>query len=545
VGLHAPLLNTATHRRGARGLGTVLLWAYTAVDCVRTKRWLACRPAPSRALGSIDIQIANSSNPQPAPLGLGLKAAYGAGSAAYGIKDNGFNYFLLLYYSQVLGLDAALVGVAITTALVLDAISDPVIGYWSDNLRSRWGRRHPFMYAAALPISLSFFMLWNPPESLTDTGLFWYLLLFAVLIRTFITAYETPSAALAPELTEDYDERSSLISFRYYFAWTGGNCMTVLMFFFVFPAMVTVSVADGRFNRDSYEIFGIVASALIFLSIMVSSLGTHRRIPHLKQPPPERALSPRKVFAEFRETLSERSFLALFGAALCGAVATGFAASLTFYILTFFWEFSSFETGTITLGTFVAALIGLFLAPLVTRRLGKKRGAIVVGLIAFIGSPMPMALKLLGWLPDDDTFVFYFVLITGIVDVGLIICYQILVASMMADLVELSELKTGRRSEGVFSAALTFVRKSVQGLGLLLASLVLSLADFPAGANVAEVPTAAAERLAMFYIPTILVIWMTMMAVISRYRLDRGTHEANLRALQSARAERAAAEPAG
>jgi len=78
---------------------------------------------------------------------------------------------------------ARLVGIAIIAALVIDAISDPIVGYWSDNLRSRWGRRHPFMLAAALPVALSYFLLWNPPAGWSQTGIFWYLLLLAVISR--------------------------------------------------------------------------------------------------------------------------------------------------------------------------------------------------------------------------------------------------------------------------------------------------------------------------------------------------------------------------
>ena len=87
------------------------------------------------------------------PLSVGTKTAYGFGAVAYGVNNVGFDYFLLLFYSQVIGLDPRLVGVAIIVALVVDAISDPIVGYWSDNLHSRWGRRHPFMFAAAIPSS--------------------------------------------------------------------------------------------------------------------------------------------------------------------------------------------------------------------------------------------------------------------------------------------------------------------------------------------------------------------------------------------------------
>ena len=473
-----------------------------------------------------------TTNIEAPPISLWQKCAYGFGSVAYGVKNNGFDYFLLLFYSQVVGLDPRLVGIAITTALVFDAVSDPVVGYWSDNLRSKWGRRHPFMYAAVIPVTASYFLLWNPPADMSESGLFWYLLVLSVTIRTFITAYETPSSALAPELTDNYDERSSLLSFRYYFGWTGGNAMSVFMFFFLFPLMATATIEDGRFNRESYEIMGIVASAFIFISIMVSAAGTHARIPHLKPPPEQRRITLGMVFREIFETLSNRSFIFLFLSSLMGAIATGLAAALAFYFYTYFWEFSSIETGVITIGVFGSVVIGSLLAPVLSRKMGKKRGAIVVGLVAFLGAPLPVALRLLGILPDNgDDFVFWFVFVTGMIDVGLIICYQILFASMIADLVEESELQTGRRNEGVFYASVTFIRKCVQGLGLMLASFVLYVAGFPAGAAVGEVPPEAIWNLGAFYVPTILALWMTMIAVISGYKLDRNQHEENLRKL--------------
>jgi Na+/melibiose symporter-like transporter len=354
-----------------------------------------------------------------------------------------------------------------------------------------------------------------------------------------MTFYETPSAALVPELTDDYVERSSLISYRSYFGWTGGNAMTVLMFFFLFPAMATETIADGRFNRDSYELMGIIASVLIFTSILVSVVGTRSRIKYLKQPPPPRRITLATVFREIFESLANPSFVALFIAALLGALATGLAASLAFYFYTYFWEFSSVETGLITMGVFIAAIIGFVLAPIVTRRIGKKMGAMIIGLIAFLGAPLPILLRLLDVLPENGTpFVFWFVFTAGVIDLGLIICFQILYTSMMADLVEQSELKTGRRSEGVFFSSVTFIRKSVQGFGLLLASFVLHLAQFPSGAGVGQVSDEAVWRLGAYYVPTILTIWLLMMAVISRYRLDRAEHEENLRKLALSRNSR-------
>ncbi|MFN9149423.1 MAG: MFS transporter [Hyphomonadaceae bacterium] len=468
------------------------------------------------------------------PPSLATKISYGFGAIAYGVKDNGFGFFLLIFYSQVLGVDARLIGLAMTIALFLDALSDPIVGYWSDNFRSKWGRRHPFMYASALPVAASFFLLWNPPEGWSDMALFWYVLVISVLIRTCITFYETPSSALAPELSDNYDQRSGLLSLRFFFGWTGGNLMAVIMFVVLFPAFVTPTIPNGQFNKDAYSTYGLIASGLIFVAIMVSSLGTHRRISHLKAPPPKRSLSIGLVFKEIFETLANRSFIALFLAAIFGSIASGLSASMTFYFTSFFWGFTPQQTGLLTISVFVSAILGAVMAPIVTKSIGKKQGAIIIGLVAFLGAPLPIVLRLLGVMPENgDPSLFWIVMLANMVDTGLIICFQILSASMLADLVEDAEIKTGRRSEGIFFAASTFIRKSVQGLGVITAGFVLAAAHFPAGVKPDQIPEEALTRLGLYYVPTILFLWLTMLAIMSTYRLKREDHENNLRELAS------------
>jgi Na+/melibiose symporter-like transporter len=221
-----------------------------------------------------------------------------------------------------------------------------------------------------------------------------------------------------------------------------------------------------------------------------------------------------------------------------GAIAAGMAAALAFYLSTFFWGFTPLQIGLQTIAIFLSAVIGAALAPVVTRTLGKKHGAMIVGLIAFVGAPLPIVLRLADLLPEGPTpFVFWFVLVTGTIDVGLIICFQILAASMMSDLVEQAELKTGRRSEGIFFAASTFINKMVAGLGVMAATFVLTLAQFPAGADPSQVPPDAIWRLGAYYVPSILVLWLSMMAAISTYRLDRAGHEENLRRLAERKRE--------
>ena len=150
-----------------------------------------------------------------------IRVLFGSGSIAEGTKNTAFNVFLLYYYNNVLGLSGTLSGAAILLALCVDAITDPLVGSISDNFRSRWGRRHPFMYAAAVPMAVCFYLLFNPPAGMADMELFAWLTVFAVGVRVSMTFYAIPSASMIPELTTHYDERTTLVSFRFFFrvAW--------------------------------------------------------------------------------------------------------------------------------------------------------------------------------------------------------------------------------------------------------------------------------------------------------------------------------------
>ncbi|MEM1196083.1 MAG: MFS transporter [Pseudomonadota bacterium] len=473
-----------------------------------------------------------TANASATPLKRLTKLAFGLGAVAPGVIKSGFSFFLLIFYSQVVGLDAWYVGLAVTIALVFDAISDPMVGYWSDNLRSKWGRRHPFMYMAALPISASFFFLWVPPAGASQITLFWYLLVLSIIIRTAMTFYHTPNSALGPDLTTDYQERTKLYSLRYFIAWTGANMVSVFMFIAVFPKFQTEEYEAGQFNPDAYVSFGLIGSCVILASILVSSLGTHSRIKYLNTPPSKRDLTLKLVFKELFETLSERSFISLFVAALFAAVATGMSTGLSLIFMAYFWGFTEEQIGVFSLSTFAAAFVGFVLAPFVSRTVGKKYGAMIVGLVAFGGYPLPIVLRLMDVLPPNGTpFIFWFLSAVNVIDTGLIICFQILFASMIADLVEQSELKTGRRSEGVFTAAETFVKKAVEGLGVLFASAVLFLAGVERGADASEVSADSIWYVGAYYVPTVLSLWLIMIAVISTYRIDESSHKENLRQL--------------
>lgn len=458
------------------------------------------------------------------------KFFYGFGSVAYGVKDNGFSFFLLLYYNQVLGLPLQWVGTGIFAVLIFDSISDPIVGRVSDNLHSKWGRRHPFMYAAVIPVALSYFFLWNPPEGISDGSLFAYFIIMAAIVRTTITLYEIPSSALVAELTDDYDERTSFLSFRYFFGWWGGLTMAVLSYQFLL--VPTDENPIGILNKNGYQTMGLIASCIMVFAILTSCLGTHKYIPYLRQPPAKQPFSLSRTAHELWETLSNRSFIALFAAAIFAAMSAGMSSSLDIYLNTFFWEMDNTDLANINLSYFGSALFALVFAPFVGKKLGKKKGAIIIAVLGALMAPSPYVLRFLGWFPENGTpEVFWALLGVRMFDVMLIVASSILIASMVADIVEESELKTGRRSEGLFFAARNFIAKSISGVGVLIATTVLTFINFPEGAKPGQVDPEVVLDLGMVYAPLMFCFYMMSVLILFAYRISREDHSENLRRL--------------
>jgi Na+/melibiose symporter-like transporter len=461
---------------------------------------------------------------------LWTRIAFGVGGAAEGIKNNGFEYALLFFYSNILGVEAGLVAVALLIALVVDAISDPVVGYWSDNMRTRFGRRHPFMYASLIPVAVTYYFTWNPPAGVSGNDLFIWLLACTILVRLSFTFFDVPSTALAAELTQDYDGRTSLMAIRTFLGWFGGLSIQILLFWFLL--VPTPEIPIGVFNIDGWNTYGTVAAVCIFFAVLICAAGTHGHIPHLKAPPAARNLTIGKIFKEIFETISNPSFRALFLATLFGLIASGISATLNQYINTIFWGFDNQQIATITAAVYISAILALIIAPMVGKTFGKKRGAITIGALAFSIAPLPVILRLLGLLPPNGSDeLFNIIIFITIFDLALIIATQMLMGSMVADIVEDSEIQTGRRSEGIFFAGISFIRKLSQGAGVMTASAVLAVAGFSAGGGGAGASEDSIRLLGWGYAISLLTAWTLMLLCVSFYKISRQSHADNLATL--------------
>ena len=464
--------------------------------------------------------------PRP-KVGLSTKLFYGLGSVAYGVKDNGFSAFLLLFYNQVLGLPAPWVGAAIGIALVVDSVLDPVIGQISDNWRSRWGRRHPFMYFAAVPAALAFYFLWRPPTGLSDGQLFAYLLVAAVVVRSLITLYEIPSTALGPELSENYDQRTSLFGFRFFFGWWGGLTMTVLALGFLLRPDATHPV--GQLNPAGYAAYGAVSALIMIGAILISAAGTHKFIPHLKVPVNTARFDLKVWLAAMRVILGNRSFRAIMASALFSSMAGGLGLALNSYFVTYFWQLSSASYAALLGAAYIAALCALLISPILSKRFGKKPVTIGLYTLSALILPLPFLLRLLGFFPINGSGLLVPLLFANsALALSLTITASIMGTSMIADIAEDIEVKTGNRSEGLLFSAASVVNKSVTGIGIFASGVILSLVHFPEGAKPGEVPQAILNHLVVTYVVVAALIHGAALLCLLGYDISRKRHEDNL-----------------
>jgi len=466
------------------------------------------------------------------PVGIGTKLVYSVGAIANAVKMRAISTFLLIFYNQVIGLDASVVATIIMITLFFDAVVDPTIGQISDNFRSPWGRRHPFMYAAALPVAVLFFLLWNPPANWSPGEIALYLLVVLIGIRFFDTFFELPASALLPELVGDYDKRTDLYTIRMFFAALGGLGMTVAAYQYFMAENPDGS--GGVLSREGYFDYALVGALIIFAAIMICTLGTHRQIPYLHQAPARR-VSIGAMIREVGATISNRSYIVAVLSGVFTAVASGVKNGLDIYWGLYFFEFTQAQiAGLATIGV-VAAVTGVVSAPFFGRWLGKKRAAIWLYTLALAIGVTPILFRLLGIAPANHTAELYlFVATETFINGAFAAATGVMLVSMMADVVEDAAVKTGRRSEGLLFSADNFFKKAVSGVGVFTAGLILTIVSFPTGARRGQVDPDILTNLALIYLPIVVVLYGTAIGCLFLFRIDKQTHEENLRRLRSA-----------
>jgi len=457
-----------------------------------------------------------------------MRWAYGFGSAANGVNSKVLGAFVLIFYHQVVGLDPGTVSLIITFALIVDAVVAPLIGLVSDNLISRWGRRHPFMAIAMILYPVAFVLLWNPPGGLTSTELGLWLLATLVAVRVLDTLYELPCSALLPELVRDYDERTKLAALRYCIGVATATTVSLLAYN-VF--MREGSGGSGGIDeRPGWTGFSVTCALIALAAIASSTLATFSRVPGLRKPIARR-LNPAVLLSELAGTLGSRSFLVTTAFGGLAAVATGLNFALNVYFLLYFWGLSQAQMGLLTIGTLMAAAMALTAAPWLGRRLGKRRAAMILAVLSCLACNGPLLARVVfDVMPANGSGALFAILfLQAMIFPACTAGYSILLTSMIADMVEEAERRTGRRSEGLLHAAETLFKRIISGGGTLAAGWILKQVAFPADAARTGAPDETLQAMGLLYIPMSVSFSAMAIVVMSFYRLDRQTHQANLR----------------
>jgi GPH family glycoside/pentoside/hexuronide:cation symporter len=395
------------------------------------------------------------------PLDLRTRLGYGVGELSKEIPGSILVFFLLFFFTDVVGLSPGLAGSVLMVGKVWDAINDPLVGWLSDRTQSRWGRRFPWMIYGAIPLGLSFWLLWLMPPLATQGQLFGYYCLVLILFFTAMTAIAIPHSTLAAELTQTYDERTQLASFKSAFS-IGSSIFALVI------AQLVFAIVPGINQR--YAILGAICGVLIIVSVFACVWATSPRYWQLQGHRLNvESVSPLPILQQFRIAFSLRPFLYVMGVYLCswvGLQAT--AAILQYFVIN--WMGLSVQHFTqmvlVVQGTALAMM--LFWSP-VGQRFGKRA-------IYCWGIPLTVAAQMGLFLLQPGQVV-------GMYALGVLAGFGLSTAylvpwSMLPDVIDLDELQTGQRRDGIFCSLMIQLQKFGTAISIFLVGKILEGAGY-------------------------------------------------------------------
>jgi GPH family glycoside/pentoside/hexuronide:cation symporter len=450
-------------------------------------------------------------------LSLSQKIIYGLGDWGTSAATAARALFWLFFLVSVVGLDASVAGTVILIGRIWDSINDPLIGMVSDRMNTRWGRRRPFLLFGAVPFGLSFFLLFIVPPIENEVFLAIYYGFVYLLFDTMYTIVNVPYSALTPELTEDYDERSTLAGWRMAIA-----ILAALIAGATFQLMaedrVAVMFESTMGISGSLKAGYAITAALWSITLMIPPFVLFRTVREPQRVPPDKG--PLRPWQTFLEVFSNRPFriasiVYLLSFTTADMVITVLVWFLVFYI--------GADPGFVSLTVGLVLSIAFFSMPLnvkLMHTLGKKRTFIaamaVYAIVLFFISQAPRG---------GFTYVLIAALFAGF-GYGAV---NVIPWAMVADVVEEDELKSGKRREGIYSGYLVFFRKLATAITIFGVTRVLAATGFiettTGSIQYIEQPESAlnALRFLVGIAPAIMLI--VAIAVAFRYPLDRQTHE--------------------
>jgi GPH family glycoside/pentoside/hexuronide:cation symporter len=434
-------------------------------------------------------------------LSFGQKIAYGFGDVIVAIRQTAFQFYLLPFYTDVVVLAPGLAGLGRMLGLVWDGVNDPVTGYLSDRTSTRLGRRRPFLIGAALPMGLTFGLLWSPPAGLGPLAGFFYLVLAYVVLDTCFTFYATPYLALGAELSQDYHERTQLSASRAFFHVVG-----------LFAGGVVPGVVIARWAGDpaaGYAVMGIgIGAFMTAVALLTAALVRER-----PSTPPAGPSTWGGFVVSLGSTLRNRPFRIMITTFALILLGGGLHQTLVPYAFRYWLDRPNMVAAVIA--TYLAAsVVSLPAWTLLSRRLGKDRA---LRLCMLLGASA-LALLPVVFSPDmSDTRLAVLLVAAGLGNGG----WAVLPVAITADIIDHDELETARRREGAYFGLWTLVMKLSAALASGIVGLVLQLVGYVP--NAVQTPSTVLG-IKLLYGPVPALFLLAAFVVFRRFPLTRERH---------------------
>lgn len=428
-------------------------------------------------------------------LSRATKIIYGAGDLGFSLTTTIIGAYFLFFLTDVVQIKPAVAGIAILIGKTWDYLNDPLIGHISDSTRSRWGRRRPFLLFGAIPFALAFIMMWYKPSFTSNIALAAYYSAAYVVFDAAATFVYMPYFALTPELTEDYDERTALTSYRMFFSIFGS------LLAFTVPLMIVGTFTPENAARvlTMAIIFGVISALPLWLVFFNTE--ERKSFSTLEKP---------KIIPALKAAFKNRPFV--FGAIIY--LLTWICMDIIQAILLFFIKYAlrlEGQSDIIMALIFITAIFSLPLWEYASRKLGK-RYAYAIG-VAF------WAVVQLVLISIGPSVAFIVVVILCVLAGIGVSAAHVLPWSILPDAIEWDEYHTGERHEGVFYSLVTLMKKVASSIAIPLTALMLEVTNYVP--NAVQQPNSAVLgiRLMMGPIPALFLTIAIVFAV--KYPLDK------------------------
>jgi len=451
------------------------------------------------------------------PIPFSVTLTYGVGELAAAVPASLSAFFVLYFFTAVAGLSPALAGGVLLVGRFWDSVNDPLVGWLSDRTVSPLGRRFPWMLGGVIPLAICTVLLWTVPPVESQWGLFTYYVVLSLFAFVAYTAVQLPYTALAAELSDDYDERTTLIGFKAAFS-IGGSILGLVM------AQIVFSQVSNA--QQQYQLLGELSGGLAIVMIVVCVIGTYRRYwqvqgEHPRLAPPKVS---RSLLVEIRSVFRNGAFRKILGLYLCGWMGLQVTAAMLPYFVATWMGLPDTHFAQMALAVQGTAIAMLFVWNRVAKWSGKRT-------VFLLGAPLAV-IALTGLVtvqPGQVGMMYGLGIFAGI---GVATLYMVPFA-MLPDVVDLDELNTGLRREGLYFSAVVFLQKLGLAMALFVSGQLLSWTGFTPHAVTQSAATLWTIRLLIGPLPALLLLGSLWFA--AQYPITRERHQQILLALQDRR----------